>query len=319
MAATAVVAKFAVVNIVRSVTIRATSASFVHGRKRTAVATFAGNTFMCAIEFKARLHVMVKQPQVPGNRVVAGAALIIEYAVVRVVLKVAANAFRVRVCKYLTFMAGIAFEIVVLTQERKAHQIVIEIRRVQPFRFIVAIRTLLAEFATMRFVVAMTRYALISGRGFENWLDMAIDTSDRCMRPVKTKVCIARMIKDADIPVLAGMAALTFSPVVAQVVIIIKMTTDTIHLHNVVERVFAMTVGATQFGVPAIEWKVGIACVIKAGIVPGAGVMAGFTLLAAAALVRIVLGVTSETGHWHVLMRLVGVTRRTLRLCVLAF
>ena len=88
---------------------------------------------MCTIECKARLHIVVEQPQVPGNRVVAITALIIEYAIVRVVLKVAANAFRGRVCKDLTFVAGIAFEIVVLTQEREAHQVVIEIRRVQPF------------------------------------------------------------------------------------------------------------------------------------------------------------------------------------------
>lgn len=245
MAATAVVAKFAVMNIVRSMTIRATSAGLLHGRKRTAVATLAGHTFMCTIEFKARLHIVVEQPQVPGNRVVAITALVIEYAIVRVVLKVAADAFRARVCKHLAFMAGIAFEIVVLTQERKAHQVVVEIRRIQPFRLVVAIRTLLAELSTMRLVVAMTRYALIARRGFENWLDMAIDTSDRCMRPVKSKVCIARMIKDADIPVLAGMTALTLGTVVAQVIIILKVATDTLHLHDIIKRVLAVAVGAT--------------------------------------------------------------------------
>lgn len=91
----------------------------------------------------------------------------------------------------------------------------------------------------------MTRYALITGRGFENWLDMAVDARDRCMRPVKTKVCIAGMVKDADIPVLTGMAALTLSTVVAQVVIILKVATDTLHLHGIIKRVFAVAVGAT--------------------------------------------------------------------------
>jgi len=41
---------------------------------------------MRAIEYEARLHIMIKEPKVPGNRVVASAALVIEDAIVRVVL-----------------------------------------------------------------------------------------------------------------------------------------------------------------------------------------------------------------------------------------
>ena len=76
---------------------------------------------MRAIEYEARLHIMIKEPKVPGNRVVASAALVIEDAIVRVVLKVAADAFRGRVGEDLTLMARIAFKIIVLTQKRKTH------------------------------------------------------------------------------------------------------------------------------------------------------------------------------------------------------
>lgn len=237
----------------------------------------------------------------------------------RIILEVATNAFVIGTREYLTFVARIALEIVVLAQKRETHEIVIEERRPQPLGLIVTIAALLAELAAMGFVVAMAADALIAERGFKDWLNMTVDAGNRRVRAVQTKVGVASVIEDADIPVLTGMATFTFAAVVALVIIVLEVAIHALLLHDIVKRIFAMTVVATQFGVPAIEWKVGIACVIKTRIVPRAGVMAGFALLAAATLVRIVLGVTSETGHRHILMRLVGVTRRTLSLGVLAF
>ena len=71
MAASTVRPKLGIVNIVGAMAVHAALAGFSHRRERAAVAVVAGDVDMSAIQFKVRLHIVVKQPQVPRDRVVA--------------------------------------------------------------------------------------------------------------------------------------------------------------------------------------------------------------------------------------------------------
>jgi hypothetical protein len=72
------------------------------------------------------LSIVIEQPQVPGDRVVAGLTVVLKFAGVRIVLKVAANALGVGFGKHPGFMAGLALEIAMLSQERESRQVMIE-------------------------------------------------------------------------------------------------------------------------------------------------------------------------------------------------
>ena len=109
-----------------------------------------------AIQREIRLCVVIKQPQVPRDRVVAGTTVILECAVVRVVFKMATDALSIGVWEYLAFVAGITLILVVLTQQREAREVVIEKWHVQPLRLVMTITTLLTQLTAMWLIVQMT-------------------------------------------------------------------------------------------------------------------------------------------------------------------
>ena len=82
MATTTVGSEFSVVNIVCSVTVSAVITGCAHRSQRTAMTVVAGDFHVRTLEGESRLHVVVEQPQVPCNRVVARLALIFESALV---------------------------------------------------------------------------------------------------------------------------------------------------------------------------------------------------------------------------------------------
>lgn len=67
-----------------------------------------------------------------------------------------------------------------------------------------------------------------------------------------------------------------------------------------------------------LERKVGIARMIEVGVGPRTGLVAGLTLFATATVVMVVLGVTTETRCWCILVRRIVVAVRALRLTMLA-
>ena len=78
------------------------------------------------VYFEAGLYIVIKQPQVPGDRVMAGLTVVRKFASVRIVIKVAADALGASFGKHLGFMAGLALEIAMLSQERESRQVMIE-------------------------------------------------------------------------------------------------------------------------------------------------------------------------------------------------
>ena len=82
MAAAAVRAEFAIVDVVCAMTATAAVPGPLHRCQRTAMTVIAGNVDVCAVNGEAGLRVVIKQPQIPGNRVVAGLTVLFELAVV---------------------------------------------------------------------------------------------------------------------------------------------------------------------------------------------------------------------------------------------
>ena len=78
------------------------------------------DTDVRASKRKARLYVVVKCPDFPGNGVVAGIAAIMEIAFVRVVFTVAGSTVTFRVAKRLRLMAILALILVVHAKERES-------------------------------------------------------------------------------------------------------------------------------------------------------------------------------------------------------
>ena len=136
-------------------TIAAGVADTLHRSQRAPVTVVAGNIYMGTIQIEARLHVVVEQPQIPRDRVVAGATFNIETALVSIIFSVAVDAVAARAGKNRGFMTRIAFEIVMFPQQRKSGQVVDEIGRFLPAFLSVAIVALVALLAVMNFVLKM--------------------------------------------------------------------------------------------------------------------------------------------------------------------
>ena len=86
----------------------------------------------------------------------ARAAVGVEHAIVGIVFQVAADALVICVGEYLALVTVRALDIVVLTEQREATQIVVEERCGQPFTFVVAIGALLSQCSVVSIVLEMT-------------------------------------------------------------------------------------------------------------------------------------------------------------------
>ena len=142
MATTAVGAKLTIVNIVSAVATATATANHLHARQRASMAGLAADVGVRTMQWKLRLHVMVKCPELPGDRVMACVAIIFKSTVMTIVLQMAGNAARLDVGKTLAGMAVITLFLLVLTEQWKTGQTMIKKYRVLPVNFGV---TLLAK------------------------------------------------------------------------------------------------------------------------------------------------------------------------------
>lgn len=76
----------------------------------------AGNSRVSAVKHEIALGIVIEQPQVPRDRVMAGLAVIIVTAGMRIVLDMAATACGVCFGKLFALVTGVAFKVRVLTE-----------------------------------------------------------------------------------------------------------------------------------------------------------------------------------------------------------
>ena len=154
------------------------------------MASRAVNICVRTIEHEFGLRVVIKEPEVPRNRVVAGFAIFVEHFAVRVVFDVAIVARGSGLCEDLAFVARVAFEVDVLTEQREAGQAMIEGKHVVPVRLAVAILASLPLLPLVRFVIRMTRDTGRSQRDLENRLDVAVIANRFRVRAVERISCV---------------------------------------------------------------------------------------------------------------------------------
>lgn len=153
MATTTVGTEFAVMYVVGTMAVPATSVDGLHLVQRYSVAVVASDIDVSAIKWELRLCIVIEGPNVPGYRVVAGTAAIQEIAVMWVIITMARSAPTLFTGECLRCMTTVAFLFFVHTVQRESAQVVIKKRRVLPVHFSVATLTLGAQRSLMRIVI----------------------------------------------------------------------------------------------------------------------------------------------------------------------
>jgi hypothetical protein len=119
------------------------------------------------------------------------------------------------------------------------------------------------------------------------------------------------MIEQGFRPVRVVMAGTADVAVMPAMFVIFHVTEHAGHVHFILPRIFRVAVNADQFRVRALEYKIGIASMIEAGVVPVCGVVTGLALLTAATVMRVILGVTSVACGRRILIGFVLVAVET--------
>jgi len=120
VAAATVRPELSVVYIIGSMAIGTAIAGFAHRRQRATVAVVTANVDVSSIYLEACLSIVIEQPQVPGNRVVAGLAVVFEHAIVRVIVTMTADAFAGGIRESPCLVAFVTLGIVVRTEQWEA-------------------------------------------------------------------------------------------------------------------------------------------------------------------------------------------------------
>jgi hypothetical protein len=164
MTAATVGAEFAVMNIIGTMAAAAASINRFDSVERGSVARIAGNFGVSAFKRKIGLYAVIERPDVPGNRVMAGVAAVIEIASMRVVFAMTGYAIGFDVRKNPGGLIGAghgsvtisAFVLSMLAQQGKCREVVIEEYGVVPVDFGVTILTLSTESFLVGILVEMT-------------------------------------------------------------------------------------------------------------------------------------------------------------------
>ena len=162
MATPAARPELTVVNVIRPMAAATVVARIAHCSERASVTIITGNVQVGAIQNEVGLSVVIEQPQVPGDRVVTGTTIVSKIAAVRIIIDIvmAGDALGVGVSEYLTEVAGFTFDIVMVAEQRKMGQVMIEIRRLLPDALVVTAITLSILAPFMNIVVQMAGNAV---------------------------------------------------------------------------------------------------------------------------------------------------------------
>jgi len=144
MATATVGSELPIVDIVGTMTIGAVPAEARLRRKRLPVAALARDLRVCAVEREAGLRVVIEQPLLPVDRVMAQRAVLAKTPLVGVVLAVAADAVFRSVAEHVRFVTLAALGFRVFAEQREAGEIMVEEDVVLPRGFTVAVEALRA-------------------------------------------------------------------------------------------------------------------------------------------------------------------------------
>ena len=120
------------------------------------MAIIASDSYESPLQGEVRLCVVIKEPDIPGHRVVAGTTGGIKMTSVRIIFCMAGSTVRICIRKNLCRMAIVTDGFAMRSQAREVSQVMIEEHRVLPFDFCVAVFTLCAQRTFVYLVFAVT-------------------------------------------------------------------------------------------------------------------------------------------------------------------
>jgi hypothetical protein len=229
MAATAIGAKLTIVNVVSAVATSAATANHLHARKRAAMAGLAADIGVRAKQWKLRLHVMVKCPELPGDRVMACVAIIFKSTVMAIVLQMAGNAARLDIGKTLADMAVSTLILLVLTEQWKTGQTMIKKYRVLPVNFGMTLLAKRTQGCLVDIVTQMARIAARTQLNLKYRFNMTAFTHNFPVSAKQSIVGIRVMIEKRRWPFGACMTGFTLLAVVLVVRIVVYVTGNALH------------------------------------------------------------------------------------------
>lgn len=263
---------------------------------------------MGAKQREGRHRIVVETPVLPVDWRVAAPAIFGKTTLVPVVLRVARSAVGGRVPESLSLMAGRALGLGVFTEQREPREVVIEKDTLVPCRLAMTVDACVALRSLVRIVFSVTVVAAHGQRDFKDGLDMTEVALEFAVRSAQRIIRIRIVIENAVRPVIRTVARLAAFSEVAFVVVFFEVTGYAGHLQLVCKRVLAVTVVASDFGVPSCQQKVCVSCMVEGRVEPIGRLMAIAALGAAATIMCVVVGMAVVAGGGCLGERLIFVT-----------
>lgn len=276
--------------------------------QRLLVTVGACDLAVSAIKRESGAAVVIKRPDCPASRYVAGFALFTERLLVDIVFPVTTQARFRRLAIAGRLVTVLTLRDAMPTGQRKLRFVVIKARRL-PRHISVARCAVFAELTFVRIIFAVTR----NTTGFEflavDRTGVALAAGKWLMFSSKRELRQLVVIKACLLPVLRVVAGFTTIPVVAFVRIVLLVTTDTRRCDIPVQIRLCMAGHAPRTTMFVQQGKLG-ACVVKNRNAPGFfRRMTGLAVRTERTSVPVICFVASDTGRRCVFeIRCLGVT-----------
>jgi hypothetical protein len=159
VAAATVNAKLIVVNIVCAMAVTTTAVNSLHLAEGASMTVIAGDIDVRTAQFEFSLNIVVKDPKIPGDRIVASVTAPGEVVTMRIVVFVAGGTAIVHDSEHLGLVTILAFLLVVNAEQRKRSEVMVEENRILPGDFRVAVFAQNAERAFVGIFLSVARFA----------------------------------------------------------------------------------------------------------------------------------------------------------------
>ena len=263
MAAPAIRAELAVMDVVGAVAVRATTAEAHLLLQRPSMAVVAGDVDVCPEQGERRLRIVIESPGRPADRVMTLAAVVAEPAAVVVILAMTVAACRRCVFEDLRNVTGIALLLGVPAKQRKRGQIVIEEHVLSPSQFTMAIGARRSLRAVMRIIRRVAGIAAGIKWRVENRFDMTRFAGRRGVLAQQFMARVTGMLETDVRPFgrcMTGLAGLTEMTVM---VVVVGMAADTLRRQSVGKGFIAVAIATRQVRMRAVQSESRIARMVE--------------------------------------------------------
>lgn len=178
MATLTVVAEIPVMHVVTAMTATTGVAHFDCAGHRTRMAGFAAQIEVRTIEFKGCPAIVVKIPERPVSRAVAGSTIGAELSLMNVFVTMTIDAGFRCIIEARRLVAIRAVRIAVRPDQRERGQSMVKQHIDRPAALVVTLATGLAELILMRIIILVTAITICFEKNFMDRLDVAIAANE---------------------------------------------------------------------------------------------------------------------------------------------